>query len=135
MQVISEETESEERAEDAGRDGQQDLPGMEKSEKNADEEEPLGKEEIEWPFTQGTGVLEMEVFRITKLPKFANDETDPVGRMLVAIMSEITMVKNSMLQLYKEKQQESFEEWLKTQGKDVKNMQMIPMQMGGPPKS
>jgi hypothetical protein len=120
MQVNSEETESEERAEDAGRDGQQDLPGMEKSEAEAKPEEEETKTIFEWPFTQGEGVLEMEVFKITKLPKFADEEKDPVGKILVAIMSELTMVKNSMLELYKEKQKIEFEEWLAKQGKTLR---------------
>jgi hypothetical protein len=78
------------------------------------------REKVQWPFTQGTGRIPFMYFDVHSVADFIDDEENETGKILMAMMSEIIYLKGLVADLLKERQQESFEAWLSTQGKKLR---------------
>lgn len=95
------------------------------------EQEGEEREKIEWPYTKGTSRLAFRHFDLENLPEFLDEEETPEGKLIMSLISEIFYLKGSLAELVKEHQKKSFEEWLKTQGKSMRDpgspMQVINM--------
>lgn len=76
--------------------------------------------EISWPYTKGDGVLQLRNFDIVDAPNFFEDEAEPAGQLLIALLDEIMHLKGTIAYLVKEHQKSSFEEWLASQGKSLR---------------
>jgi len=79
------------------------------------------REKIQWPFTKGEGFLQLRYFDLVDLPEFQEDEPDLNGKLLMALISEILHLKGTLAVLVKERQKASFEDWLASQGKGLRD--------------
>lgn len=77
------------------------------------------REKISWPYTEGTSSLSFRFFDIVDLPEFLDEENSNEGKLIMALISEVLHLKGSLAVLVKERQQESFQNWLASQGKGV----------------
>lgn len=81
------------------------------------EEERL---KISWPYTKGEGHIPLRFFDLVDVPEFPDDEPNEQGKILMAMISEIMHLKETVAFLVKERQKASFEQWLATQGKTLR---------------
>ena len=59
-------------------------------------------------------------FDVHSVADYMEDEQDETGKILLAMFSEIIYLKGLVAGLLRERQQESFEEWMASQGKRVR---------------
>lgn len=79
------------------------------------------REKIPWPYTKGDSSLSFRFFDLVDLPEFLDEEDSGEGKLVMALISEILHLKGSLAVLIKERQKASFEQWLSTQGKGLRN--------------
>lgn len=68
---------------------------VEPSEEEAPKETPEEdvREKIEWPGSKGEGAMQLHFFDITGLPETIEDEVDPQGRIVLALIAELQQLR------------------------------------------
>ena len=78
--------------------------------------EPEEREKVEWPGSNGEGVMHLNFFDVIGLPETVDAETDPTLRIMLALIAEIQEIRTDNKDLKDAIKYMSFQHFLKTQG-------------------
>ena len=74
------------------------------------------REKVEWPGTKGEGVMQLQHFDIVGLPATLDDESDPMAKVMLALIAEIQNLRVENYDLKEAVQYMSLDSFLRQQG-------------------
>jgi len=86
------------------------------AEEGAAAPEPEAREKVEWPGSDGDGVMHLNFFDVVGLPETVDKETDPTLRIMLALIAEIQEIRTDNQDLKDAIKYMSYQHFLQTKG-------------------